>query len=289
MKIAHFWTRDSGEALDSQGQLIRTTARGWSDNGIEEARLRARDIAQRVARRIVSQPDEAPRYPYGDRPLPEPIVSEFREGDTLSAVITRNSYGALVMNSDRMLFADIDREDRPVAAVPSGLMSLLGSLFGGATTSAPAKVDSVVDEIANVIDRWRLSARIYKTAAGYRVLVTDRLLPVKTSETDALLKELGSDPLYVRLCQMQESFRARLTPKPWRCDVRKPPVEFPFETASDQARFREWEREYDLAIRGYATCAHQKTVGTGRMLPEFETLVRHHDEMTKAISGLPLA
>jgi hypothetical protein len=103
------------------------------------------------------------------------------------------------------------------------------------------------------------------------------------------LNEFRADPLYVRLCRMQESFRARLTPKPWRMGIRKPPVQFPFDTSAEQARFSEWEREYESESVKHATCAYQSAFGTGAALPEFEALIRLHDSKTKATSGLPLA
>jgi hypothetical protein len=261
MKIARYWTRAAGEAVDPRGGRIRVTARGWSDESIDAARICARETAGRVAQRIVTQPN-APRYPYGDRPLPEPILSEFRGGGSLSAAITRNAYGAQVMNATQMMFVDIDRQDS-----------------GG----------PVLNAIGKVVERQRLSARVYRTAAGHRVLISDRPFAAKTAQAEALLHEFQSDPLYVRLCRLQESFRARLTPKPWRIGFRQPPVEFPFETPADRSRFQEWEREYQSKAAAYATCAYRTSFGAGEVLPEFDALIRFHDEATKAASGLPLA
>jgi hypothetical protein len=288
MKIARYWTRAPGEAVNSRGRRIRVTARGWSDDSIDSARKRAQDTALRVAQRLAAQPGSGPRYPYGDRPLPEPILSEFRDGDNLSGVITRNSYGALVMNTDSMMFVDIDRE-APAAGSHIDLKSIFGSLFGK-PSGAPAKVaDPVLDAIGKVAERQRLSARVYRTAAGYRVLITDRRFRAKSSDAETLLNEFGTDPLYIRLCRLQESFRARLSPKPWRLGMRQPPVEFPFETSSDQARYQEWEREYESQATGYATCAYKASFGKGSVLPEFDPLIRFHDEKTKATSALQLA
>jgi hypothetical protein len=288
MKIARYWTRAPGEAVDSRGGRIRVTARGWSDDSIDSARMRAQETARRVAQRIAAQPGAAPRYPYGDRPLPEPILSEFRDGGSLSAAITRNAYGAQVMNADRMMFVDIDRQD--AADAPHlGLKSLFSGLFGKPAASPAKVVDTVVEAAGKVAERQGLSARVYRTAAGYRVLIANRRFAAKTAETEALLKEFGADPLYVRLCRMQESFRARLTPKPWRLGIRQPPVGFPFETPAEQDRYRDWERTYESKAVGYATCAYRTTFGTTFVLPEFDALIRFHDEKTKATSGLPLA
>jgi hypothetical protein len=287
MKIARYWTRAQGEAVNSRGGRISVTARGWSDDSLDSARTQARDIARRVAQRIATQPD-APRYPYGDRPLPEPILSEFRDGDGLSAVITRNSYGALVMNADWMMFVDIDRQGS-TPAPPADLKSLFSGLFGKPAASPVKAVDPVLDAVRTVTERQRLSARVYRTAAGYRVLITDRRFDAKTADAEALLNEFGADALYVRLCRLQESFRARLSPKPWRLGMRQPPVEFPFETSEDQARYRDWEREYEAQAAAYATCAFITSFGAGNVLSEFDALIRFHDEKTKATSGLPLA
>jgi hypothetical protein len=287
MKIARYWTRAPGEAFDSHGGRIRVTARGWSDDSIDSARTRAQEIARRVAQRIAVQPGDAPRYPYGDRPLPEAIISEFNE----DAVITRNSYGALVMNTNQMMFVDIDRNHSVAApaALQVGLKNLFSSLFGKPETPAVRVADPVVEAVGKVAERQRLAGRIYRTAGGYHVLITNRRFAVKSAETEALLNEFQADPLYMRLCRMQESFRARLTPKPWRIGIRKPPVQFPFETSRDQARFSEWEREYESESGGHATCAYQSTFGTGGVLPEFDSLIRFHDQKTRSTSGLPLA
>ena len=150
-------------------------------------------------------------------------------------------------------------------------------------------MDGVLGAIEKVVEQQRLSVRVYRTAAGHRVLITDRRFAAKTAETEALLKEFGSDPLYVRLCRLQESFRARLTPKPWRLGVRQPPVEFPFESPAEEDRFRDWERMYESKAGGYATCAYRTAFGMGSVLPEFDALIRFHDEKTRATSRLPLA
>jgi hypothetical protein len=230
MKTARYWTRASGEAVNSQGGRIRITARGWSDDSFDSARRRAGEVARRVAQRIAVQPGEGHRYPYGDRPLPEPILSEFSDSEGRSAVITRNSYGAMVMNTEQMMFVDIDRDDSTVvpASPVAGLKSLFSSLFGKPAESPVKVVDPVVEAIGNVAERRRLSGRVYRTAGGYRVLITNRRFPVKSPETEALLNEFRADPLYVRLCRLQESFsRASHSQAPGGWVSAKFPSSFP--------------------------------------------------------------
>lgn len=260
MKLAQYWIRQPGEAISPDGSRVRVVSRGWSDQSLEQAAAVAREVAQRVAHRIANGDTKTQRYLYGDRPLPEPIVREFSHISGPLAVITRNMYGALVMNAQEMMFVDIDRQD----------------------TAATSLIQRVAESNS-------LAVRIYQTAAGYRALITNMSFQPGSSQSENLLRQFGSDPLYVRLCQMQQSFRARLTPKPWRCGTPVPPVSFPFETSGEQAQFRAWDTRYQAASQRYATCRYVTSVGGFKMLPEFEDLIYEHDQQTKASSQLPLA
>ena len=256
MKLARFWSKERGEAMGPQGR-VSTVARGWSNESIEDARRVARELARKVATRLVSGESQGKQYLYGDRPLPEPVIREM--GD---AVVTRNAYGSLVLNTRDLMFVDIDRQDPPAAAVPI---------------------------IQGVADSNGLAARVYQTAAGYRALITSERIEAVSPRSDALLQQFAADPLYVRLCRMQESFRARLSAKPWRCGMRVPPVTFPFVTADEESRFRQWEAQYTPAAARYATGRYLTWIGAGRMDPGLEELVYYHDVETKASSTLPLA
>ncbi len=108
-----------------------------------------------------------------------------------------------------------------------------------------------------------------------------------SARSEEVLKEFGADPLYVRLCKTQQSFRARLTPKPWRCDLGTPPATFPFETADAEQRFMQWVRQYTAKIALYATCKHLASFGDSH--EAFAELIAYHDQETKAATSLPLA
>jgi hypothetical protein len=292
MKLAKFWTRQAGEARGADGELIRVVARGWSNDSLAAATEVARENARRVAQRLASDPGESKQYGYGDRPLPEPLVREFRDTtETPNAVITRNSYGSLVMNARDLMFVDIDRENiQHVGAIAQNLMSSVFSLFSKPAATpvpAPQPGDAVVDGIQKVAARNGLAVRVYKTAAGYRAMVVNAGFDAGSARSEEVLKEFGADPLYIRLCKLQQSFRARLTPKPWRCDLGTPPVTFPFETADAEQRFQQWLRQYTARIAGYATCRHLANFGERH--EAFEQLIEYHDQETKAGSSLPLA
>src|SRR5258706_3360985 len=211
MKLARFWARESEEFA---GQ--RAVPRGWSNTSIDDARDVARKTAGRVAQKLAAGGEKG-QYLYGDRPLPEPIIREFLDptGATRAAV-TRNAYGALVLTTRDMMFIDIDREEtasqvpaaEAVQAVTDLLTSGLRSLFGNSAPPPmppsppppPAPASDVPSEIVAIIERHQLSTRVYKTAAGYRVLVTDARYTPDDLRAQALLQQFGSDPLYVRLC-----------------------------------------------------------------------------------------
>ncbi len=282
MKIVRYWIRGEADAVGRAGSF-RATARGWSDESLDAARAKANEIARRIAERVVGGAGSTPRYPYGDRPLPEPILREFDGGEKKRAIVSRNRYGALVLNTDRMMFVDVDR--KPGSHVKGGLLS---SLFGKSKSESPAS-DPMIDAMSAVTARHRLAARVYETAAGYRLIVTSASFRAGSAEAEALLGEYKSDPLYIRLCRMQESFRARLTPKPWRCNFHTPPDEFPFETAAAQSKFENWEREYNVKTASFATCRFISELGSGGIDPDFKDLIDFHDHQTKSLAVHKLA
>jgi hypothetical protein len=94
---------------------------------------------------------------------------------------------------------------------------------------------------------------------------------------------------YRALCATQKCFRARLTPKPWRCGVDKPRVRWPWGDAKWEARFRKWEAVYAKAADRYATCRLIGHFGRVDIAPELCELVEIHDRATRAESNQPLA
>jgi hypothetical protein len=274
VRIARYWARDEAEITGPDGGRLRIRTRGWSGADMAGARERARDIARRIGERILAGGRRRHEYGYAQRPLPEPVLREFAaEGSPGYAILTRNAYGALVLNTDNLMFVDIDNRDAPRWGIPA--------LFG--------KSSAVPDRVRKVVERHGLCARIYQTAAGHRVLIAKPGFEPGGEQAEALLKEFGSDPLFIQLCRLQQSFRARLTPKPWRCGWRNPPVTFPYETAADEAKFREWEAGYNRKSQAYATCRFLGQAGAGAASPGFAGLIDYHDQETKAASGLPLA
>jgi hypothetical protein len=132
------------------------------------------------------------------------------------------------------------------------------------------------------------SFRIYRTAAGFRLLATDLLLDPASAQAQELLAAFSADPFFVKLCKLQGSFRARLTPKPWRCGCALPPGSFPREPSS-QIAFAKWLQKYEAAIRSRATCELIETQGPARTLAEASEIVSEHDRTCRVGEAAPLA
>ncbi len=134
-----------------------------------------------------------------------------------------------------------------------------------------------------------LGLRVYRTYGGLRALVTNELFDPRHESSLAVLRELNADPLYIRLCREQECFRARLSPKPWRCHADKPPSRYPFEDARQEVQYRAWESKYKAAASRYAVCQLLKQFGTPEVRPEIAPVLQAHDEACLPNRPLQLA
>jgi hypothetical protein len=286
MKFARYWKRGRAEAQSPSGQLVTVTSWGWSESAEEEADRRAAEIARRAAGRVeAGEPWPPHGYGYAERPPREEIVEEMRDDDgVLAAAVTRNSYGSLILNTSDFIFIDVDIPHEPAGG---GLVSAIRSLFGKETDDAETTTRRKIEAAA--ARRPEYTFRLYRTFAGFRCAVVNRRLDAGSPESRRLLEEFGADPLYVRLCQNQKSYRARLTPKYWRCGGDRPPSRFPWETEEGERRYRAWETAYAEWCGGFATCRLVGQFGTQPASAALMKLVRLHDGATKADSGLELA
>ena len=259
MEIPRFWVRAKGDAETPEGAQRQLSAWGWSSATLDQGR----DVAQERLLRLmarVKQGEPLPKgYGYGTRPVREQILEQIPAGNNPAAVLTRNAYGSVVLNTARLLFIDVDEPSGTLDALRSALRACAPTTF-----------------------------RIYRTAAGFRAMAIDREFAPETSEANELLQHCGADPAFVQLCRVQKSFRARLTPKPWRCQYHVPPGQFPRE-AAEERQFEQWLSGYENACRRYATCKFLETVGSGNTLSALDPLVRLHDTKTRCQEALPLA
>jgi hypothetical protein len=207
----------------------------------------------------------------------EPI-EERHEGVTGSSpfVITRSNYGYRVLNSPALGIIDVD------FGFDCGISKLHVAV-------------QQAEAIANLRD-WveshpEQSWRIYRTAAGMRMIRTDAPQPLDDSY-DAVCNAIdGADDLYRRLCKEQNAFRARISAKPARCGAEYPDW-WPYDDGGDG-----WEGHppteavilaYEKAAQGFKVAELIEWVGTGEVCPELVAALDHHDKSCGVHSALPL-
>jgi hypothetical protein len=105
----------------------------------------------------------------------------------------------------------------------------------------------------------------------------------------ALFEALQSDWLYRRLTKKQECFRARLTPKPWRCACPRPPNRYPWENDAAEQRYRQWEQQYREKASAYAVCRLLNVFGSASSVGESLEITEIHDAYTGSDSDKLLA
>jgi hypothetical protein len=285
MKFYKFWA--PGEAtVQGTNRPWKIRAYGGSDTGMEEALRKAQDAAQRVAAAI-QRGDSTDAYGYSERPMREEIVQEIQDVAGLAAVITRNSYGALVLNTSRVMFVDVDIQRPP--ALATAFRSLWNSLRGKATPASTAG-DAELVERFDAVGRSQpnLGFRVYRTAGGFRLLVTSDTYDPLSEDSTRLMGAFGSDPLYMRLCKAQECFRARLSAKFWRCGARRPPPRFPWATTEEEQHYRHWEEDYHRLANRFASCAFIGSFGRPGVNEGVQQILEIHDRLTMQ-DGAPLA
>jgi hypothetical protein len=257
----------------------------WSSNSVAEAQSLADQAAQQLAERFEHGgfPPKGGGY-YPNRPFREPVLQEIKTdaGET-AAVITRNSYGCLVLNTARVMFVDVDLSEPK----PAGLFQ---KLFGKPAAVAAVTQASAIAKVEN----WTRNNpdwgwRIYRTRAGLRLLATHALFDPEAAASDGVFDELGADPLYRQLCRTQKCYRARLTPKPWRCGIRAKPERWPFLDAHAEKHFQKWEAQYQSFAASWATCGFVKKIGSGEVHPAVQPILAIHDQMTRVEAKLKLA
>ncbi len=257
----------------------------WSNQSLADAQSLAIQAAQQLAERFRHGDIPQHRGYYPDRPFREPVLREIKNrADKTVAAVTRNSYGCLVLNTARAMFVDVDLPEpkRP---------GLFQRLFGKPEIVPPA--NSQNDAVAKA-ELWARNHsdwgwRIYRTRAGLRLLATHAVFDPETAAADGVFDALGADPLYRRLCQTQKCFRARLTPKYWRCDGSRPPARWPFENEKAEIRFQKWQAKYEQHAAAYATCEFMRQIGNRDVHPDVQLILSLHDETTRADSKLELA
>lgn len=280
MKIAKYWEKTEGSALNREGRMYRTTCWGGSSESAEQALKLARAKLRHWARLVQEQPDPFDTYGYESGEIREELVEEITGSDgALIGAITRNGYGALVLNTPRLLIADVDTQ-------PAGLVDRLKARFASGTTPKARRVAEIQSFHAH---HPELGLSVFETHAGLRVFLTNQRHDPEAHASRQLMIALGADPLYQRLCQTQHCYRARLSPKPWRCGTTRPPNRYPREPGDAEQAYTRWLAGYSHQSATYAVCRPLLTLGPTQQDEDTARLMALHQAMTVRPGDLPLA
>jgi len=325
MIIPRYWA-EARTQHRQKGRQVTVRRFGWSRaseaEALANAQARAADALQRILsgeKLLRREPKQAYNGAEGV-PIREEIVAEHG-----TVVITRNSYGALCLNTEDVLFADVDFavDTPPMLGCAfvfvlvllsawlgwgadswgtflglSGLSLVIGwwlagmshALFlqskGGPELLAMRRVEGFVRARPD----WRL--RLYRTPAGLRVLAIHRTFAPDDAEVADFFRALGADPVYVTMCQRQKCFRARVSPKPWRIGIaahlRPRPGVWPVCPEALPAR-QTWVDAYHAKAAAFASCRFERELGNGGTDANVRRVMELHDRLCRAESGLPIA
>jgi hypothetical protein len=325
MLVPQFWAEGRVQERTARKQV--TVRRfGWSDVSQADAQAMADSRAREALAGILSGQKIGRRElkrPYNGSegvPIREEIVANYGE-----TVLTRNSYGAVCLNTPNVLFADIDFSDFPssgliwsvgilldavavavgliqhswlfgfigvllalLASYPisTGLNRLFVRMSGGSEQLAKTRIRRFLREHPD----WHV--RLYRTPAGLRVLAMHQTLDPRDPLVAECFRILEVDPIFVRMCIRQQCFRARVSPKPWRIGIsqhlRPRPGIWPIDPARLPER-RRWIDEYERAAQNYASCRFIEALGSGVIDPMISDVQQIHDELCQANRTLPIA
>ncbi len=187
-------------------------------------------------------------------------VSEIKESVIRTigySVITRCRYGAEVINMPSIMSIDIDYQFEV-----KGEEQTLEETAG------------LAEEIA---EDSEMTFRIYRTFKWLRVIVLGSEFNPRTYESDELMMRFEKkNRIYAILCNKQNCYRLRLTPKPERIGISR---------ADKYDGSQRWIDQYNQARIGFASAKFFRQVWSDIELPEE---IRMHDEMTQSFTDMPL-
>ena len=315
----------------TKAKQITISRFGWSDESQADAIAVAQKRIEEAFEQIAAGNDVVRRearvaYNGSDGvPIREEVVAKHDD-----IIITRNPYGSLCLNTPNVLFADIDflydfREfsimpilwiSAPLIAlqfyffpdfyefsVVVGVLALLfiigGKIWENSQNNKKedqtpeALAMKTVEQFSERNPDWHL--RVYSTPAGLRVLVMHDIFDVESSMDT--FEALETDYNYINMCKLQDCFRARVSPKPWRIGLEGEEAKiypqgidglWPVDDEFLEER-NAWIEHYDKLSQNFAACKFEKAIGSTTVHPKAEAVRKLHDEYCRSDRGLKIA
>ena len=316
MIVPKYWS-ESKATTKSGGHQITVRRFGWSNESEADAYEHANRRLDEALKELketgnVRRIDHKVSYNGSEGvPIREEVVSTHQD-----VVISRNSYGALCLNTPDVMFADVDLDfSTPTKLVIcvfiiTGLLSgaaalvfefwallvagIIGALmFSGSLArfvnqrvfNSEENIEhQALERIKEVSQRNKsLHMRVYQTTMGFRVLFMEGTYDPTSEAAAQLLKSIASDRVYIQMCRNQRCFRARVSPKPWRIGVgrlRPRPGVWPISPERMQER-EQWVQRYEKKSRHYSTCTFVMKLGADTVHEKAEHVRKLHDELCK--------
>ncbi len=251
--------------LTPNNEHIFTTYGGsnFSEDDAKKDAKRKLDRVQKIMNQEISPDDED--Y---EADIKEEILHEIDSEN----IVTRNRYGAEILNCKKTMFIDVDNCYR-------GLFDIFRGLTPKESTLKRIKKKTQRKDYSH------LGFRVYETFKGFRVMVVHKDFNPKSNESDKMMRAFSADYLYKRLCKKQNCYRARLTPKPFRIDVKGIRIIFPKKDPIQEKRITKWIEEYNSKSKNFSSC--KLIFKHGRSTTN--RIIEYHDQKTNALTDYELA
>lgn len=257
MRIFKYWIEHSKE-LNVDGILQPSKVFGGSNISALEAMKDAEHKLLNVQKIINGELGKDPEY---EADILEEIIEKIDDAN----IVTRNRYGALVLNSKELMFIDVDAYSK----------TLFDIIFRR-KYSLKQLMFRKIEETANQKIYADFGFRVYETANGFRILITNKAFDPRSKESKRIMDDFNSDYLYRWLCIKQNCYRARLTPKPYRVKQKKIKVIYPNRSEQQEQELSNWLNEYEQKNKSFSTCRLVKEYGRTRM----NKVIEYHDKVT---------
>ncbi|MGL6261731.1 hypothetical protein [Vibrio sp. WXL210] len=276
MKFAKYWEKQEVTVSEKVFGKDVISVWGASNESSQAAKENAEKRLAAMQAFVGGDFDKKDDYEYWVDFVKEEIIEEIKSNDSrVLAILSRNSYGATVLNTDSVLFGDID-------VPPSSFIERMLGKLGRPQKDKAYYLKSIERYQKNHPD---LSFKVYETHSGLRFIVTNRTFSPQESIVREMFTDLNVDPLYMRLCQQQECFRARLSPKPWRVAVDRPSSRYPRESEKEQLEFQQWLSKYKASSVNNAVTKYLASFGSEKVHPDVQKITELHDRYSCSISA----
>lgn len=243
LHLFRFWAAGDFEVeIDGEKRRIHCSA------GSNESQRHAEDCCRLKATMVQQIVNRQVKRESGyERPTREHIVEEIDAEN----IITRNYYGALVLNTGSVSIFDID--------------SYKKTFWETLTFKKIDNKAAIIDLLRRLHSQQILPGttwRVYETTKGIRLIVLGQYIEPESSLFSDFCQRINADNLYALLCRHQKCYRARLTPKPFRMKIKTIKYRCPVPDGCED-EYREWVAEYELESSQYAVCRLVDTLGNG--------------------------